>query len=170
MKSHQRIFLVGPMGAGKSTVGRILAERLEVAFIDSDGEIERRTGADIPWIFEIEGEEGFRKRESDVIADLVTRLPLVLATGGGVVMREQNRALLRSYGYVVYLNASLREQTRRTGKDRNRPLLAGKNRSQVLGQLMEIRDPLYREVADLVLPTDNKSASVLADKIISELA
>jgi shikimate kinase len=85
-------------------------------------------------------------------------------------MREQNRALLRSYGYVVYLNASLREQTRRTGKDRNRPLLAGKNRPQVLGQLMEIRDPLYREVADLVLPTDNKSASVLADKIITELA
>ncbi len=155
------------MGAGKSTVGRALATLLDVAFLDSDAEIERRTGADIPWIFEIEGEDGFRERESQVIADLARQDSFVLATGGGAVMREKNRKELAKNGFVVYLQATVKEQVRRTGKDGKRPLLAGKNRSQVLSDLFRIRDPLYREVADLILPTAGKSARQLAEAIAS---
>lgn len=169
MVDHRRIYLVGPMGAGKSTVGKVLAQRLGMPFIDSDTEIEQRTGADIPWIFEIEGEAGFRRREADVIADLVTRSPLVMATGGGVIMDPKNRTALSHHGFVVYLNASVREQVRRTGKDRGRPLLAGKDRAQVLADLMDVRDALYREVADVVVSTDNKSASALVARIIGAI-
>lgn len=165
MSSHTRIFLVGPMGAGKSTVGRSLATLLNLEFLDSDTEIERRTGADIPWIFEIEGEDGFRLREKQVIDELTQQDNMVLATGGGAVMRDENRAALKANGFVVYLQASIKEQVRRTGKDGKRPLLAGKNRSQVLSELLELRDPLYREVAHLILPTAGKSARQLAEAI-----
>lgn len=165
MSKSQRIFLVGPMGAGKTTVGRTLARLLSLEFIDSDAEIEQRTGADIPWIFEIEGEDGFRDRESAVIEDLAQHDPCVVATGGGAVMRLGNRDVLRAAGFVVYLQASVREQVRRTSKDNKRPLLAGKDRAQVLTDLMAVRDPLYREVADLVLPTAGKSARQLAEAI-----
>ena len=167
MLKTERIFLVGPMGAGKSTVGRVLAQILQVDFVDSDAEIERRTGADIPWIFEIEGEDGFRTRESQVIADLSTQTGLVVATGGGAVMREENRRVLAKSGFVVYLQATVKEQVRRTGKDSKRPLLAGKNRSQVLSDLFRVRDPLYIEVADLVLATAGKNARQLAELIVA---
>lgn len=165
MSDPHRIFLVGPMGAGKTTVGRSLANALGLAFVDSDGEIEARTGADIPWIFEIEGESGFRDREEQVIDDLSQRTNLVMATGGGAVIREQNRLRLSARGFVVYLRASVREQVRRTGNDRNRPLLAKGNRAEVLAELMAKRDPLYHEIADLVLPTEGKNARKLAQAI-----
>ena len=155
------IILVGPMGAGKSTVGRALAELLQYEFVDSDEEIERRTGANVSWIFEIEGENGFGDREQQVIAELVERERVVIATGGGAVMRDANREVLRRKGLVVYLCASLREQVRRTGNSRKRPLLAGKNRKSVLSELMRIRDPLYREVSDLVIPVENPEITSL---------
>lgn len=163
------IILVGPMGAGKSTVGRALAELLQYEFVDSDEEIERRTGANVSWIFEIEGENGFRDREQQVIAELVERERVVIATGGGAVMRDANREVLRRKGLVVYLCASLREQVRRTGNSRKRPLLAGKNRKSVLSELMRIRDPLYREVSDLVIPTDNRGAKKLAQHLRAQI-
>ena len=163
------IILVGPMGAGKSTVGRALAELLQYEFVDSDEEIERRTGANVSWIFEIEGENGFRDREQQVIAELVERERVVIATGGGAVMRDANREVLRSKGLVVYLYASLREQVRRTGNSQKRPLLTGKNRKSVLSELMRIRDPLYREVSDLVMPTDNRGAKKLAQHLLAQI-
>lgn len=153
------------MGAGKSTVGRALARLLGAEFLDSDSEIERRTGADIPWIFEIEGEAGFREREARVIDDLTLKDGTVLATGGGAVLRSDNRRCLAERGFVVFLQATLREQVRRTGKDQKRPLLAGQNRRQVLQDLMIQRQPLYEEVADLCLPTSGSNASQLAKKI-----
>ena len=168
MSSAQRIFLVGPMGAGKTTVGRSLAGLLRMGFLDSDAEIERRTGADIPWIFEIEGESRFRDRETQVIAELCAQDNLVVATGGGAIMRETNRRALASSGFVVYLRATIREQVRRTGRDHKRPLLVGKNRAAVLSELMATREPLYREVADMVLPTEGRSARKLAEAIASE--
>lgn len=157
------------MGAGKTTVGRVLAGLLGVEFLDIDAEIERRTGADIPWIFEIEGESGFRDREAQVIEDISGRNDLVVATGGGAVIRPSNRATLSAHGFVVYLHASVREQVRRTGNDRKRPLLAGKDRVSVLTDLMREREPLYREVANLVLPTEGRSARKLADAIIESV-
>ena len=157
------------MGAGKSTVGRVLASMLDLEFADCDAEIEQRTGADIPWIFEIEGEAGFRDREARVIDDLTQRDGIVLATGGGAVLRSENRDCLSSRGYVVYLEATLREQVRRTGRDEKRPLLAGQDRRAVLADLMEVREPLYREIADLRLPTAGYKARHLAEQIIAAL-
>ncbi len=169
MQAAKRLFLVGPMGAGKSTVGRHLASLLGWQFVDSDHVIEERTGADIPWIFEIEGENGFRDREQKAIADLSTVDGMVLATGGGAVMREQNRAVLKEAGSVVYLRATVREQVRRTGYNDKRPLLIGRNRHRVLRELMQARDPLYRDVADLVVTTEGKNARKLAEEIICTL-
>lgn len=165
MAHANRIFLVGPMGAGKTTVGRSLAGVMGFSFLDSDTEIESRTGADIPWIFEIEGESGFRDRETQAIEELSKREGVVLATGGGAVMRDANRSVLAERGFVVYLRASVREQVRRTGNDRNRPLLNSGNRAEVLQKLMAIRDPLYGEIADLVLATEGKNARKLAHEI-----
>jgi len=158
------------MGAGKSTVGRALARLLGADFVDSDSEIEQRTGADIPWIFEIEGESGFRDREARVIDDLTQTDSIVLATGGGAVLRPDNRRCLAERGFVVFLQATLREQVRRTAKDQKRPLLAGQDRQQVLQDLMQERQPLYEEVADLCLPTAGSSPSRLAKQIASALA
>ena len=163
---HQRVFLVGPMGAGKSTVGRLLASRLGFGFVDTDHVIEDRTGADIPWIFDVEGEEGFRDRESAVIAELVQRKNLVLATGGGAMMRPENRQQAGAHGFVVYLNTSVAQQVQRTLKDKNRPLLQGKEDPKlVLRRLFEVRDPIYREVADLVVKTDRKSLKSIVRQI-----
>jgi len=170
MPATRRIFLVGPMGAGKSTVGRALARLLGWTFVDSDHEIEQRTGADIPWIFEIEGESGFRDRETHVIELLTQSDNVVLATGGGAVMREANRESLFKRGFVVYLAASIREQVRRTGKDSKRPLLAGKDRTAVLTDLMAVRDPLYRDVSHVIVTTENRSAKKLAQLIAHEFA
>jgi len=141
------------MGAGKSTIGRLLSKELGLPFKDSDQEIEARTGADIPWIFDMEGEEGFRRRESAMIDEL-TQLPkIVLATGGGVVMLPENRVFLGGRGTVIYLETSVDQQFERTFKDKNRPLLQTENPRQKLQDLLSVRDPLYREIADIVIPT-----------------
>jgi shikimate kinase len=147
-------FLVGPMGAGKSTIGRQLARCLKLKFIDSDREIEIRTGVDIPLIFELEGESGFRKRERKVIDELTARQGTILATGGGAVMDKLNRQRLVSRGQVIYLHTSVEQQLRRTAHDRNRPLLQTADPKQKLQELMALRDPLYREIADWVIETD----------------
>ncbi|WP_044408197.1 shikimate kinase AroK [Thiomicrospira microaerophila] len=153
----QNIFLIGPMGAGKSTVGRFLAQRMGYEFLDSDNEIEARTGVTIPMIFDIEGEAGFRDREVAVIDDLTQQKNLVLATGGGAVLREENRRALCSRGFVVYLRASVDSLIARTKNDRSRPLLQTDNPEQVIRELLEKRDPIYMELADLVVETQQVS-------------
>lgn len=153
------------MGAGKTTVGKRLAELRGMAFADSDHEVEERTGVDVAFIFEKEGEAGFRKREKQVIAELTTRSGLVLATGGGAVLEGENRQHLSSRGFVVYLRASVDHQLRRTSHSDTRPLLQAGDRREVLDTLFAVRDPLYREVADLVLETDGRNARALAQEI-----
>lgn len=157
MSKQANIILVGPMGAGKSTIGRQLAAALRLPFHDSDREIEARTGVDIPTIFEFEGEDGFRTRESAMLEELCNLQGIVLATGGGAVMREQNRKLLKDCGQVVYLRTTIETQLRRTARDRNRPLLQTDDPRGRLEELMHIRDPLYRQIADLVVDTDRDS-------------
>jgi len=163
------IFLVGPMGAGKTTIGRHLAEILSWPFVDSDHEIELRTGASIPWIFDVEGEEGFRKREEQMIAELTNRRHIVLATGGGAVLRQINRQNLHQRGVVVYLETPVSMQLERTAHDKNRPLLQTADPQTKLTELLKIRDPLYREVAHLIVPTTSGCAKDLAYSIIQKL-
>lgn len=163
------LILIGPMGAGKSTIGRLLAKELRLQFKDSDKEIEQRTGADIPWIFDVEGEQGFREREQAVVADLSHLNGVVIATGGGVVLREENRKALRAGGRVVYLHASVEQQLDRTSRDRNRPLLRNAEPGKVLASLMEIRDPLYREIADVIIETDERPPRMVVQEIIERL-
>ncbi len=154
------------MGAGKSTVGKRLAELRGMDFVDSDHEIEHRTGVDIAFIFEKEGEAGFRKREQQVIEELSHRPQLVLATGGGAILSPKNRQHLAARGFVVYLHASIEQQVRRTARVENRPLLQdGSNRREILTTLFAMRDPLYREIADLVLDTGGRNARALAREI-----
>lgn len=153
------------MGAGKSAVGRQLARLLHLEFIDSDEEIETRTGVDIPFIFEKEGEEGFRKREVQVIDELSQRDGVVLATGGGAIMNADSRNRLGARGYVVYLYTSVAQQLERTRRGRSRPMLNNENPKKVLEELMAIRDPLYREVADLIVDTDGRRVSTVAREI-----
>lgn len=157
------------MGAGKSTIGRLLAKELKYPFKDSDREIEARTGADIPWIFDVEGEEGFRQREEAMIAELVMEAGIVLATGGGVVMREANRRALAANGLVVYLRTSVDQQLQRTSKDRQRPLLLNADPERVLRDLMAKRDPLYREIADIIIDTDQRGPKVVVNTIVARL-
>lgn len=165
----RNLILVGPMGAGKSTIGRLLAKELHLPFKDSDKEIEVRTGADIPWIFDVEGEAGFREREQAVIADLCLEDGLVLATGGGAILRQANREALRAGGRVVYLHTSVEQQLERTARDRNRPLLRTANPGQVLSDLMAIRDPLYREIADVIIETDQRPPRMVVQEVLSRL-
>ena len=165
MKKTANIFLVGPMGAGKTTIGRQLAAALGKEFVDSDHEIEARTGASIPWIFDVEGEEGFRRREAVVIDELTRRQNIVLATGGGAVLDETNRRHLRNRGTVIYLAADVDHLLQRTRHDRNRPLLQTDDPRARLEELMRIRDPLYREVADIVLQTDQSSVRHAVERI-----
>lgn len=165
----QNLILVGPMGAGKSTIGRLLAKELRLPFKDSDKEIEQRTGADIPWIFDVEGEQGFREREQAMIAELCELKGVVIATGGGAVLRDANRASLRSGGRVIYLFTSIEQQLGRTSRDRHRPLLQTANPEKVLIDLMSIRDPLYREIADLVIETDERPPRMVVMEILERL-
>ena len=158
------------MGAGKTTIGKHLAQHLKLRFVDSDGEIEARTGADIPWIFDVEGEEGFRDREQQVIEEMTEWEGVVLATGGGVVMRAENRRALAARGFVIYLYASIDEQVRRTSKDRRRPLLQEGDPEQTLRELMAFRDPLYREIADHIIETDQCSPRTVAQRLVKELS
>lgn len=163
------IFLVGMMGAGKTTIGKGLARVLQRDFIDLDHELEARCGVRIPVIFEIEGEAGFRKRECQVLEDCTIRQNIVLATGGGAVLSEQNRASLRARGIVVYLRASVDELYRRTSRDRNRPLLATPDPKGTLRQLLEMREPLYSEVADLVMDTGTIPVGQLVAQLLERL-
>jgi shikimate kinase len=165
MKRFQNIFLVGPMGAGKSTVGRQLAEALSFEFRDSDQELQRRTGVDIPTIFEYEGEEGFRDRERQVINELSEQNGIVMATGGGAVMRPENRRDLASRGVVIYLHCSPEQQHSRTARDRNRPLLHTEDPLARLRELMKVRDPLYRQVADMVVSTERRGTASVVKEI-----
>jgi shikimate kinase len=160
------IFLVGPMGAGKSTIGRQLARSLRRDFLDSDREIEARTGAKVVLIFELEGEAGFRAREKAALDELTQRHDIVLATGGGAVLDPENRARLASRGLVVYLRTSVDQQLARTDRDRNRPLLHTEDPRARLEQLMATRDPLYREIADLVVDTDGSTVQSVAKQIL----
>lgn len=165
MKS-QHIFLVGPMGAGKTTIGKHLAGLLGLSFIDVDSEIETRAGADIQWIFDMEGEAGFRERESKVLADLVAdKQPKVIATGGGIVLSGDNRGILQASGLVVYLSATFEQLVERTKRDKTRPLLQVDDREAVIKKLIETRSPLYNQVADLVFPSGSTQPLKLAKKL-----
>ncbi|HZW59349.1 MAG TPA: shikimate kinase AroK [Woeseiaceae bacterium] len=170
MPPVRNLFLVGPMGAGKSAVGRQLARLLHFEFVDSDEEIEARTGVDIPFIFEKEGEAGFRKREVQVIDELSQREGVVLATGGGAIVDPDSRSRLGARGYVVYLYTSVRQQLERTRRGRERPLLEKGDPGEVLEELLAVRDPLYREVADLIVNTDGRRVQTVAREIHDELA
>nr|WP_172452594.1 shikimate kinase AroK [Chromatium okenii] len=165
----QNIFIVGPMGAGKSTVGRQLAEVLSYTFKDSDQEIQRRTGVDIPTIFEFEGESGFRHRERQIIEELVNEERIVLATGGGAVLSPENRQNLSARGVVIYLHCSPEQQFSRTSRDRNRPLLETEDPLEKLRQVMEEREPLYRQVADMVVSTEKRGTSAVIKEIMRRL-
>ena len=159
------IFLVGMMGAGKTSVGRVLAKRLNKAFYDSDHAIEERTGVKIPVIFEIEGEPGFRQRESTVIEELTALDDVVRATGGGVVLAQENRERLRARGTVVYLRASVKDLLNRTRHDKNRPLLQTADPRAKLNELFDMRDPLYREVAHVTIDTGSQSLTTLVNRL-----
>ncbi|WP_276317498.1 shikimate kinase AroK [Neptunomonas marina] len=163
------IILVGPMGAGKSTIGRLLSHELKLAFTDVDREVEERAGANIPWIFDVEGEEGFRQREAQVIDELTLQDGLVIATGGGAVIRAENRACLQSRGTVIYLMTSVEQQLERTAKDKNRPLLQADNPKHVLEQLIEKREPFYLSTSDIVVKTDRRHPKNVVNEIIRQL-
>ena len=164
------IFLVGMMGAGKTTIGKALARKLDRQFFDTDQVIAQRTGVAIPIIFEIEGEDGFRSRESTVIRDLSQLSNSVIATGGGVVIRERNREILKTAGTVIYLRASPDDLWRRTSRDRNRPLLQTANPQQTLRDLYAQRDPLYHEVADIIVDTSSQSVLRLVNELLQKLS
>ncbi|MCC2607624.1 shikimate kinase AroK [Planctobacterium marinum] len=169
MAEKRNIFLIGPMGAGKSTIGRHLADELHLEFYDSDQEIEKRTGADISWVFDIEGEEGFRDREESVITDLTEKQGIVLATGGGSVVRNAVRNRLSARGIVVYLETTIDKQVARTQRDKRRPLLQNNDPEAVLKDLAGERNPLYEEIADYTVQTDDQSARAVANAIISKI-
>lgn len=163
----KNIFLIGPMGAGKTTIGRCLARELQMTFYDSDQVVEHRTGADINWIFDIEGEEGFRRREQQVIEDLTRLQGVVLATGGGTIVTAENRVSLSARGVVIYLKVSLDQQFQRTQNDKKRPLLrTGGDLSDRLLELANEREPFYEEIADLVLETNGESIRSIVRAIV----
>lgn len=168
-KAQDNVFLIGPMGSGKTTVGRHLAKTLKLEFVDSDHAIEERTGADIPWIFDIEGEEGFRRRERAVIDELTRRRGIILATGGGAVIDPLNRADLAARGLVVFLRASVDKILSRTGKSQNRPLLRTEDPRARVEQLLAARDPLYHEIADIIVDTDKRGVKSTVNQILDQL-
>ncbi len=170
MNPTQNLILIGPMGSGKSAVGRALARELHRDFFDSDDVIEERTGVDIPYIFEKEGEEGFRLREAKVIDELTGLDGIVLATGGGAVVRDENRSCLGARGFVVYLKTSVDQQLKRTNRGRERPLLSQvDDRRERLDTLMQNREPLYLEIADLIVATDGRKVQAVARDILDRL-
>jgi shikimate kinase len=169
MVKGQSVFLVGPMGAGKTTIGRLLAEHLQYQFLDSDREIEARSGASIPWIFDVEGEAGFRKRETAMLDELTQRTSIILATGGGAVINPDNRHYLRDRGIVVYLKADLDELLRRTSHDKNRPLLQTDDPRARLQVLIEEREPWYMEIADIIFDTRHGSTKNAARELARKI-
>jgi shikimate kinase len=170
MHAERNIYLIGPMGSGKTAVGRRLAAVLGLEFVDSDAEIERRTGVDIRYIFEKEGEARFRERERDVIADLTARRGVVVATGGGAVLDSTTRARLAATGTVIYLQANIDAQLKRTQATRNRPLLLDEDPRTVLERLMAIRRPLYEQIADLTVDTSGRQVRTVATNVAELLA
>ncbi|UDG79545.1 shikimate kinase AroK [Candidatus Steffania adelgidicola] len=171
MAEKRNIFLVGPMGAGKSTIGRQLAQQLNMEFFDSDQEIERRTGADVGWVFDLEGEDGFRDREEKVINEITKKQGIVLATGGGSVKLRETRNRLSARGIVVYLKTTVEKQLARTQRDKKRPLLQGVDvlPRETLEVLAGERNSLYEEIADMIICTDEYSPKVVANQIINML-
>lgn len=165
----ENCFLVGPMGVGKTTIGKHLAQELEMPFVDSDKEIERRTGATIPLIFELEGEAGFRKREREILDELTQQQGIILATGGGVVLGEDNRANLRRRGQVIYLRAPLQQLLKRTARNRNRPLLQTANPAERMQQILEQRGPLYESIADITVETGGRGVKTVVKEILQRL-
>ena len=165
MKFLGNVFLVGPMGVGKTTIGKVLAEQLDLQFFDSDREIETATGADIPWIFDVEGESGFRSRESRMIDQLSGKSNIVLATGGGAVLAEENRKHLSERGTVVYLQASIAQQVERTSRDKNRPRLQTGDAEKKNRELMEVRETWYKDIADIVIDTNRHNARSVSQEI-----
>ena len=170
MTDLNNVVLVGPMGAGKSTVGRLLASRLGFGFVDTDSVIEERTGADIPWIFDVEGESGFRARETGVLRDLLgDKSPMVIATGGGIVTTDVNISLLRQLGTVFFLKASIDQLAARTSKDKKRPLLQVENPKAKIQELLELRTPLYESAAHTSIITDARGAKGVVQQICAYL-
>ena len=169
MIGKANIFLIGPMGSGKTAVGRQLARLLEVPFHDSDAEIERRSGVDIPFIFEQQGEDGFRQREIEAIEALTRLEPIVMATGGGAILRPENRRVLSERGTVVFLATSLGQQLHRVGSGKGRPLLQDTDLPARLSQLRQQRDPLYRQTADYVVSTDHRRVARVAEQILHDV-
>ena len=163
------IFLVGPMGAGKSTIGLQLSKELNSPFYDIDKVIEDRAGANIPWIFDIEGEQGFRLREEQTIDEITLIKHCIVATGGGAVLRLENRQHLAARGTVVYLKTTVEQQLERTSKDKNRPLLQADSPREILTSLMEKREPLYNEIADVIILTDKRHPRAVTAEIIKRL-
>ena len=166
MAEKRNIFLIGPMGAGKSTIGRQLAQMLGMEFMDSDSVIEKRAGADIDWIFDVEGEAGFRKREERIINELTQGQGVVLSTGGGSILSKDNRNVLSARGIVIYLETTIDKQFERTQRDKKRPLLQNDDPRKTLEELAKIRNPLYEEIADITLQTDDQAAKLVATNII----
>lgn len=170
LDKRNKLILIGPMGSGKTAVGKQLARELRMSFVDTDAEIEKRTGVDIPFIFEKEGEAGFREREREALARLVKLDRIVLATGGGAVLKPENRALLKQNGVVIYLRTTVDEQLKRTARSQNRPLLAGSDPRGVLERLMTVRQPLYEETADICMDTTGQQVHAVADRLRALLA
>ena len=169
MANNQNIFLIGLMGAGKTTIGRQLASELSLEFFDSDHEVEKRTGVTITHIFDIEGEVGFRKRETAMLDELTEKKGIVLATGGGAILKPENRQFLMSRGTTIYLYANIDTLLERTSKDRNRPLLQTEDPHAKLEELLDIRDPLYRETADIIIDTGKDSVRLALKEILEKL-
>jgi len=169
MAKNQNIFLIGLMGAGKTTIGRQIANELSLEFFDSDHEIENRTGVTVTHIFDIEGEAGFRKRETAMLDELTQKKGIVLATGGGAILKPENRQFLMSRGTTIYLYANIDTLLERTAKDRNRPLLQTEDPKAKLEELLEIRDPLYRETADIIIDTGKDSIRLALKDILEKL-
>ena len=159
------VFLVGPMGAGKTTVGKLLSEALNLEFVDIDREVELRAGADIPWIFDVEGEEGFRARESRALEEIVMKTGQLIATGGGIVLSPSNRSIIKK-DFCIYLKAELPQIVARIGKDKKRPLLQKGDPHEVLRNILETRDPLYREVATCIVQTDARPMRQVVREIV----
>lgn len=169
MNPAPNLVLVGPMGAGKTSIGKRLAQRLGLAFVDADQRLEEVTGAAVPLIFEHEGEAGFRAREAQLIAELMLGSAQLLATGGGAVLSADNRRHLRERGFVVYLTVGIEQQLERLARDRSRPLLADGDRRSKLEALAEVRAPLYRDIADLVFDSDGLAVATAVDRLVLQL-